>query len=120
MGAYKRLDHLQRRYTWAGFPIAVVYKYVDDQGSYLAALVTYYGVPVAVPAAAALSSLLGFALQGDPHLQQQILRSTLSQFPVIGTQLGTTGLRGSGVGVAVGLLGLVYGGLGVAQAVQTS
>ncbi len=118
MGVVQRLDHLQRRYTWAGFPIAVVYKYVDDQGSYLAALVTYYGFLSLFPLLLLLSSLLGFALQGDPHLQQQILHSTLSQFPVIGAQLGTTGLRGSGVGVAVGVLGLVYGGLGVAQAVQ--
>jgi membrane protein len=118
MGFVQRLDHLQRRHPPAGFPIAVVYKYVDDQGSYLAALVTYYGFLSLFPLLLLLSSLLGFALQGDPHLQQQILRSTLSQFPVIGTQLGTTGLRGSGVGVVVGLLGLVYGGLGVAQAVQ--
>ena len=118
MALVQRLDSLQRRYPPAGFPIAVVYKYVDDQGSYLAALVTYYGFLSLFPLLLLLSSLLGFALQGDPRLQQQILRSTLSQFPVIGDQLGTTGLRGSGVGVVVGLLGLVYGGLGVAQAVQ--
>jgi YihY family inner membrane protein len=118
MGLVQRLDHLQRRHAAAGFPIAVVYKFFDDQGSYLAALVTYYGFLSLFPLLLLLSSLLGFALQGDPHLQQQVLSSTLSQFPVIGTQLGSTGLRGSGVGVAVGLVGLVYGGLGVAQAVQ--
>jgi membrane protein len=119
MGLVERLDHLQRRHTPFGFPIAVFYKFFDDQGSYLAALVTYYGFLSLFPLLLLLSSLLGFALQGDPHLQQQILSSTLSQFPVIGTQLGSTaGLRGSGVGVVVGLLGLVYGGLGVAQAVQ--
>ena len=28
---------------WLGVPIAVVYKFADDQGSYLAALITYYG-----------------------------------------------------------------------------
>jgi hypothetical protein len=35
------LDRLQRKSRVAGFLIAVVYKYVDDQGSYLAALITY-------------------------------------------------------------------------------
>ncbi|WP_406830589.1 YihY/virulence factor BrkB family protein [Pedococcus sp. KACC 23699] len=64
------------------------------------------------------SSLLGFVLQGNPRLQLDILSSTVSQFPVIGAQLRSTGLRGSGVGVVVGLLGSLYGVLGVAQAVQ--
>lgn len=36
------LDRLQRRSRAAGFVIAVIYKYVDDQGGYLAALITYY------------------------------------------------------------------------------
>ena len=106
MGLVERLDHLQRRHTPFGFPIAVFYKFFDDQGSYLAALVTYYGFLSLFPLLLLLSSVLGFALQGDPHLQQQILSSALSQFPVIGNQLGSTaGLRGSGVGVVVGLLG---------------
>ena len=37
-----RLDRLQRRHPAVGVPIAVVYKYVDDAGGYLAALITYY------------------------------------------------------------------------------
>ena len=36
------LDRLQRRNRPVGFAVAVVYKYVDDQGGYLAALITYY------------------------------------------------------------------------------
>src|SRR3712207_8946604 len=38
-----RSDRFQRRHPAAGFPLAVVYKFVDDQGTYLAALITYYG-----------------------------------------------------------------------------
>jgi uncharacterized BrkB/YihY/UPF0761 family membrane protein len=34
----------QRNHPWAGFPLAVVYKYADDQGGYLAALITSYGL----------------------------------------------------------------------------
>ena len=34
----KWLDRLQQRSRFAGFIIAVVYKYLDDQGGYLAAL----------------------------------------------------------------------------------
>jgi membrane protein len=113
-----RLDRFQRSHHWAGFPIAVVYKFFDDQGNYLAAIVAFFALFSLFPLLLLLSSLLGFALDADPNMQHQILRSTLSQFPVIGVQLKTTGLRGSGVGVLVGLLGLIYGGLGVGQAVQ--
>ena len=64
MGFVQRLDRLQRRHTPAGFPIAVVYKYVDDQGSYLAALVTYYGFLSLFPLLLLLSSLLGSPCRG--------------------------------------------------------
>lgn len=118
MRVVDRIDRFQRRRRWVALPIAVAYKFFDDQGSYLAALVAYYGLLSLFPLLLLLSSLLGFALQGNPHLQLEILSSTVSQFPVIGPQLRSTGLRGSGVGVLVGVLGSVYGALGVAQAVQ--
>lgn len=118
MSVAKRLDRFQRRHHWAGFPIAVMYKFLDDQGNYLAALVTYYALLSLFPFLLLLTSLLGFVLEGNPNLQQQILTSTISQFPVIGDQLRSTGLRGSGTAVLIGVLGTTYGALGVAQAVQ--
>jgi membrane protein len=118
VGVVEAMDRFQQRRSWAGLPIAVAYKFFDDQGSYLAALVAYYALLSLFPLLLLLSSLLGFALQGNPRLQLDILTSTLSQFPVIGPQLRSTGLRGTGTGVLVGVLGSVYGALGVAQAVQ--
>jgi hypothetical protein len=49
-------------------------------------------------------TVLGFVLQGDPHLQATLLDSALSEFPVIGTQLrdNVRSLTGSGVGLAGG------------------
>jgi membrane protein len=121
MSMTRRLDGFQRRHRWAGFPIAVVYKYVDDQGNYLAALITYYGFLSVFPLLLLLSSILGFVLQGNPNLQQQILDSALGQFPVIGSQLGEpSGFHGSGLGIVLGALGVVYGSLGVAQALQNA
>jgi YihY family inner membrane protein len=45
--------------------------------------------------------------------------STLSQFPIIGDQLrdDVQALKGSGIAVAIGVLGAVYGSLGVARAI---
>ena len=121
MSVTQRLDEFQRRHRWAGFPIAVVYKFGEDQGPYLAALITYYGFLSLFPLLLLLASVLGFVLQGDPDLQGRILDSTLSQFPVIGDELGDPqGLRGSVVALVVGGLVALYGAMGVAQAMQNA
>jgi membrane protein len=116
------LDGFQRRHRWVGFPLAVVYKFSDDQGSYLTALVTYYGFLSLFPLLLLLVTILGFALHGDPHLQARLLDSALSQFPVIGTQLreNVRGSSGSGLGLVAGVAGTLYGSLGAAQATQNA
>ena len=116
-----RLDRLQRRRPVLGFPIAVVYKFVDDQGGYLAALITYYAFVSLFPALLLFSTVLGIVLAGSPELQQQILNSALGQIPVIGDELGRPERIGGGtVGLVVGVLGSLYGGLGVAVALQNA
>jgi len=115
----ERLDDLQRRHPAAGFPLAVLYKYFDDQGGSLAALIAYYAFLSLFPLLLLLSTILGIVLVGHPGLQDQVLHSALSQFPVIGDQLGQPKRVGGGViGLVVGILGALYGGLGVAQAQQ--
>ena len=113
------LDRLQRRNRPVGFVVAVVYKYVDDQGGYLAALITYYAFVSLFPALLLLTTVLGVVLVGHPDLQKQIVESAAAQFPVIGDQLGQPqGLSGGTLGVIIGVAGALYGGLGVGQAVQ--
>ena len=115
------LDRLQRRSRAAGFAIAVVYKYVDDQGGYLAALITYYAFVSLFPLLLLLTTVLGAVLAGHPELQNQVLHSALSQFPVIGDQLtDPRHLSGGAVAVVVGIAGALYGGLGVGQALQNA
>lgn len=104
-----------------GVIVAVIYKYNDDQGGYLAALITYYALVSLFPLLLLLTTALGVVLAGRPDLQAQVLHSTLSQFPVLGSQLHhPEGLSGGAVGVIVGLLGALYGGLGVGQALQNA
>ena len=120
MSVISRVDDYQQRHRWAGLPIAVVYKYFDDQGGYLAALITYYGFLSLFPLLLLLVTVSGFVLAGDPHLQQRALNSALSQFPIIGEQLGNNlhPPHGSVAAVVVGIIGLLYGGIGIAQAAQ--
>ena len=120
-GLAARLDTFQRRHPAAAFPLAVAYKYFDDFGPYLAALLTYYAFVSLFPLLLLLSTILGYALKGDPQLQHDILRSALGQFPVIGGQLHDPRRLGGGpAGLTIGVLGALYGSLGVAQAVQYS
>ncbi len=117
----ERIDSFQQRHRWAGFPLAVIYKFTDDQGNYLAVLITYYAFLALFPLLLLASSILGFVLQGNEALQQQILDSALRQFPIIGDQLGRPeGLTGSATAVIIGIVGSLYGALGVAQATQNA
>lgn len=117
-----RLDAYQRRHSWLGFPLAVTWKLVEDRGPYLAALVTFYTFVSLFPLLLLFVSILGFVLESHPGLRGDIVSSTLSDIPGIGgvLQSNVTGLKGSGVGVAVGFIGLVYGALGAAQSAQAA
>ena len=121
MTTVSRVDAFQRRHPVVGFPLAVTYKLFDDQGVYLAALITYYGFLSLFPLLLLLASVLGFVLDDDPQLQGRILDSTLSQFPVVGEQLrDPQGLQGNGAAAVIGAVIAIYGALGVAQALQNA
>lgn len=120
MRAVQRFDAYQRNHSWVGLPLAVVYKFVDDQGGYLAALIAYYGFLSVFPLLLLLVSVLGFVLHNDPHLQERVFNSALHQFPVIGDQIGENirSFHGNTLAVVAGVIGGLYGTLGVAQAAQ--
>jgi membrane protein len=114
-------DALQRRRRGLGVPLAVVYKFFDDQGGYLAAVLTHYSLLAILPLLLIAASVLGFVLQGDPALQQRVLSSALAQFPIVGDQLGRPGgIRGSTSAVVVGSLAATYGAVGLGQAAQNA
>ncbi|WP_248583087.1 YihY/virulence factor BrkB family protein [Nocardioides sp. InS609-2] len=120
-GVVDRIDRFQERHPVVSFPLAVVYKFFDDQGNYLAATLTYYAFVAIFPLMLLGTSILGFVLDGRPAWQEDILDSALSQFPIIGDELGRPqGLSGSVSGVLVGSLAALYGALGLGQALQNT
>ncbi|MEO6349802.1 MAG: YihY/virulence factor BrkB family protein [Candidatus Limnocylindrales bacterium] len=116
-----RLDAFQRKHPVIGFPVAVIYKYFDDQGAYLSAIITYYAFIAIFPLLLIGTSILGFFLQGNPELRDRLLDSALSQFPIVGSQLGKPeGLTGSTSAIIVGVLAAAYGAMGLGQACQNA
>ena len=99
-----------------GFPVAVFYKFIDDHGVYLAVLITYYGVLAVFPMLLLLTSVLGFSLDGNPELRERILDTAVSQFPVIGAQIGDEGFGGSTTAVVVGALLALWAAVRASQA----
>ncbi len=118
--AYGAFDRFQQRHTWLSFPLAVRQKYGEDQGSYLAATIAYYGFFSVFPLLLVLVTALGYVLRRDAGLERRVIESALGQFPVIGPQLHVHGLRGSGVALAVGIVAALWSGMGVALAAENA
>ncbi|MEW1635914.1 YihY/virulence factor BrkB family protein [Streptomyces sp. NPDC093801] len=118
--ALRALDRTQQRHTGPAVAVGVVKKYGDDRGSLLAALITYYGFIALIPMLLLLSTVLGFVLHGHPGAQRAVVDSALADFPIIGDQLrqNVHSVRGSGLALVIGTLGLLYGALGIAQVLQ--
>src|SRR3954451_13389657 len=73
-----RLDTLQRRHAFLGFPWAVLRKYFDDDGARLAALITYYGFLSLFPPLLLAATAVTELLRSNPELQRQMLDRLVS------------------------------------------
>jgi uncharacterized BrkB/YihY/UPF0761 family membrane protein len=112
----RRLDERQQAHPALGFPFAVLRKFGDDQASSKAVLIAYNGLFALFPLLLLFSTVLGFVLHGDPHLRSQVVNSAAGRLPVLGNELKTHSLAGSGLALGIGLAGLIYGTQGVGQA----
>jgi membrane protein len=116
----RAFDRRQQKHRWLAIPFAVIRKFGDDQGGRLAALVAYYAFFSLFPLLLLLVTILGFVLQGNASAQESVKNSVLGQFPVIGSDIKVNALTGHSIALVVGLLGSLWGGLGVTQAMQAA
>ncbi len=114
------LDGFQQRHRRLSFVAAVVKKFGDDQAGQLAALISYYAFVSLFPLLLVFVTILGFVLEGNPSAREDIEQGTLGQFPIVGDQLKLHSLSGSGVALAVGLVGALLAGMGVTNAAQNA
>ena len=114
------VDRFQQTHAPFAFAYGVIKKFGDDRGGQLGGLIAFYAFLSFFPLMLVVVTLTAFLAHNNAHLAHQIRDSALSQFPVVGPDLASTdkALPGSGLGLAVGIIGLVWGAMGVTQAVQ--
>jgi membrane protein len=109
----RRFDDYQQTRPALALPLGVVKKFSDDEGGSMVSLIAYRAFFSLFPLLLLLVTILGYVLAGDEELRKEIVNSTLSQFPIIGNQIKGGTLHGSGVALAVGIVGSLLAGLGV-------
>ncbi len=117
--AIRRVDRAQQRHRASAFVVGVVKKYGDDNGGTLAASLAHSAFVSVFPLLLILVTVLGLVAAGNPALRHDVLNAVARQFPLIGNQLaGNVHVlrRSSMIGLIVGLLGLIWGATGLAQA----
>ena len=121
MGFVDTLDRTQRKRSILGFPVATFFKFIDDQGPYLSAIISFYALLAVFPLLLLAVTIFGFILQGNPDFQERVIDSALGTFPIIGDELGRPDrLTGSRTSTVVGILAATYGSLGLGQALQNA
>jgi YihY family inner membrane protein len=118
----RRADRFQQRHAVIAFPWAVAQKFGNDQAGGKAALMAYYGLFALFPLLLLLATILGFVLAGNPALRDQLIGSALGNIPVIGEQLRSEvhPLAGNTAALVIGIIGTLYGSLGVGFAAQNA
>ena len=114
------VDSVQRRTPPVAFVFAVIKKFGDDRAGQFAALLSYYGFFSLFPLLLVLVTIMGFVLSTRPELQEDLLDSAVSNFPVVGDQIAdaVTAPSGGAVAIVVGLLIAIWAGLGATQVGQ--
>jgi YihY family inner membrane protein len=117
----RRLDAFQQRHTVTAVLYGVIKKFGDDNAGVLVANLAYSAFVAIFPLLLVLVTILALVLASDPGARQRLLHSTFSEFPLVGSTLSHnihTLKKSSSVGLAVGLLGLLWGSTGLAQSGQ--
>src|SRR5215211_1729239 len=119
-GLLRSVDRVQQRSRWLGFPLAVMGKFRDDHGGALTTVIAYNAFFALFPLLLVVVTVLGFLLGRDSDFQQRLLGSAVADFPIIGDQVQDNihGLRGSGVGLVIGLVAFAWGARGLTQVTQ--
>lgn len=113
-----RIDRLQQRHAVLGVPIAVSKRFGEHDGGRISATVSYYSFFSVFPLLLVFVTILGIVLRDNDELRQDLVDGAIGQIPVIGEELATGTLPGSGWVLVVGIVTALWAGLGAVAALQ--
>lgn len=113
---------LRKRSRLADAAVGMLDGFRVHQSSTGSALVTYFGFISIFPLFLVFTTVLGFVLEGNPELRDDIVDSALAKLPLIGPKLAASpeALEGSVVALVVGLLLALWSGTKAFIALQTA
>jgi YihY family inner membrane protein len=116
----RKVDATQQRHAPTAFVFGVVKKFGDDNGGVLVTNLAYSAFVSLFPLLLILMTILGLIAAADPSFRETAVKNAVAgQIPLIGSQLTTNVQelhRASVIGLIVGLLFLIWGVTGLAQA----
>lgn len=115
----RRIDGFQQRHTVTAVVFGIIKKFGDDNAGMLVSSLAHSAFGTVFPLLLFLATILGIVLGSHSGLRSDVIHSAVSQFPIVGTDLANNIRalhRNSAFGLTVGLLGLVWGSLGLAEA----
>ena len=115
-----RLDGLQQRHRVVGFPIAVVKRYGEDHGSWLGAIISYYGFLALLPLLLVFVTVLSIVFDDDPARRDRILNEVWDLLPFVGNDIreSVTPIAGNPLVVRVAVLVALWGAANVMKVCQ--
>jgi membrane protein len=115
-----KVTELRRRSRLADALVGALDGFRRHQTGRSAALVAHFGFISVFPLFLVFTTILGFVLQDNPKLQQDIVDSALARLPLIGAKLAQSpqALEGSVVALLVGLLLAMWSGMKAFVALQ--
>lgn len=114
----RRIDSFQQRHLVPGFVFGVIKKYGDDNAGSLTSTIAHSLFGTVFPLLLLLVTILGLLVGHHSGLRHEVLHSALKQFPIVGTDLrkNITAIdHRSIVGLGIGIIGMVWGSLTLAE-----
>jgi YihY family inner membrane protein len=114
------IDGWQRRFKPAAFVFGVTKKFGDDNGGVLVTNLAFTSFLSLFPLLLVLTTILGLVASHSKKIRADVISAVYSQVPLIGHTLQSQGVeqlqRNSVIGLIFGLLVLIWGASGLAQA----
>jgi len=115
----RRIDGWQRRFKPAAFVFGVSKKFGDDNGGVLVTNLAFTAFLSLFPLLLVLTMILGLVASYSKHIRQQVITAVSDQVPLIGHTLTESVQqlqRNSVIGLIFGVVTLIWGATGLAQA----